>query len=176
MTIFVSGVHAVGKTYLAKPACEALGFRYATASQLIREERGLTSWNANKVVSDVEQNQAALVAAVHRIKQSGLTLVLDGHFVLRKATSIHERLPGSVFRDLGCTGAVLLNSPIRVIADRLIARGDTSWTTDELASFAAAERQHAEDVTSALGIPLFALEMPSLDDFQHAIGKLAMRR
>lgn len=175
MTIFVAGVHAVGKTYLAKPACEALGFRYATASQLIREERGLKSWNANKVVSEVEQNQAALVAAVQRIKQSGLTLVLDGHFALRKAMGIHERLPESVFRDLGCSGTVLLSCPISVIADRLAARGDESWTTNEIAAFAAAEQQHAETISAALAIPLVTLEMPTLEVFQKAIRNIASR-
>ncbi|HCY15045.1 MAG: hypothetical protein A2Z93_02770 [Curvibacter sp. GWA2_64_110] len=175
MTIFVSGVHAVGKTYLAKPACEALGFRYATASQLIREERGLSSWNANKVVNDIEQNQAALVAAVQRIKQSGLTLVLDGHFVLRKAAGIHERLPESVFHDLGCTGTILLSAPLQVIDERLIARGDTSWTADELLSFAAAEKQHAETISAALAIPLHVMETPSLANFQQTIDRLSKR-
>ncbi len=175
MTIFVSGVHAVGKTYLAKPACEALGFRYATASQLIREESGLTSWNANKIVSDVERNQAALIAAVKRIKQSGQTLLLDGHFVLRKEIGIHERLPEAVFRDLGCTGTLLLSSPVELISQRLLERGDSSWTKEELTSFSAAELQHAKTVAVALAIPLYVLEAPSLEEFQEVISKLARR-
>ena len=68
MTTFIAGIHGVGKTYLAKPAAVRLGMTYATASQLIREERGRASWDASKMVDDVASNQAALVAAVSRIK------------------------------------------------------------------------------------------------------------
>ena len=39
MTIFVAGVHGAGKTFATKPACQKLGLVYATASQLIQEER-----------------------------------------------------------------------------------------------------------------------------------------
>lgn len=62
MTIFVAGVHGAGKTFVTEPACQKLGFVHATASQLIREERGHATWDAAKVVSDVDQNQAALIA------------------------------------------------------------------------------------------------------------------
>ena len=53
MTIFVAGIHGVGKTFLAQPAAARLGMRYATASQLIREERGvnLRAHRANAVAA-----------------------------------------------------------------------------------------------------------------------------
>ena len=93
MTLFIAGIHGVGKTYLAQPAAMRLGMHYATASQLIREERGLSSWNANKLVDSVAENQAALISAVRRIKNEDRSLLLDGHFVLRTAVGAHERLP-----------------------------------------------------------------------------------
>jgi adenylate kinase len=57
MTIFIAGIHGVGKTYLAKQAASEMGLKYATASQLIREERGHASWDSNKRVDEVENNQ-----------------------------------------------------------------------------------------------------------------------
>ena len=54
MTIFVAGVHGAGKTIATKPACETLGLTYATASQLIREERGQASWDATKMVLEAQ--------------------------------------------------------------------------------------------------------------------------
>ena len=44
MVIFLAGVHGVGKTFLGKPVAESLGFKHATASDLIREELGGQSW------------------------------------------------------------------------------------------------------------------------------------
>lgn len=165
MTLFISGIHGAGKTYLAKPAAQILKLRYATASQLIREERGRVTWDAGKFVNDVAMNQRALVTAVTRISAAGEKLLLDGHFVLRTAVSEHERLPQSVFQELGCTAVLLLQCSLATISDRLSKRGDESWTESELASFEVAEIDHATSICGQLGIPLRTLYEPTLDVF-----------
>nr|WP_297384502.1 ATP-binding protein [uncultured Roseateles sp.] len=160
MTIFVGGAHGAGKTYVTKPACEALGRPYATASQLIREMRGSSSWTSNKVVSDVDANQAALIAAVREINARGAALVLDGHFVLRTAALKHEVIPVEVFAALQCRAVILIECPLAVLSERLASRGDESWTAEELHRFQTAERSHAELVTRALGLPFLTLNSP----------------
>ena len=172
MTIFVAGVHGVGKTSLAKPAALRFGMRYATASQLIREERGQATWDSSKKVDETSQNQVALVAAVNRIKSAGQALLLDGHFVLRTAAGRHERLLQSVFRDLGCTSVVLLTCPTEVVQDRLSSRGDVSWSADEISMFACSEADHAAIVCASLAIPMFTLEAPTSEEFDSAIAGL----
>lgn len=164
MTIFIAGIHGVGKTYLAKPAAERLSLVYATASQLIREERGSITWDKNKQVDEVAENQAALIRAINRIKDNGNTLMLDGHLVLRKSVNKHERLPETVFRDLVCRAIILLTCPTQVVKERLTERGDTSWNAQELEDFAKAESEHAKAVAGALQIPLICLSEPSSDD------------
>ena len=72
MTVLVAGAHGVGKTFLAKPAAERLGFRYATASQLIRDERGHATWTETRQVTQIDENQIALARAVARILDGGL--------------------------------------------------------------------------------------------------------
>ncbi|WP_175151582.1 ATP-binding protein [Paraburkholderia ultramafica] len=161
MTIFVSGMHGVGKTFLAKPASERLGLLYATASQLIREERGAASWDSNKRVDEVDENQHALIAAVSRIRATGRTLLLDGHFVLRGSDGEPVLLPPEVFRDLGCLGVVLLEASAEQIAPRLQARGDDSWTLPQIACFIRKEREHAEGVCSHLDIRCRKVESPT---------------
>lgn len=164
MTIFIAGIHGVGKTYLAKPAAERLSIVYATASQLIREERGSATWDKSKQVDEVAENQAALIQAVNRIKGNGKTLMLDGHLVLRKSINQHERLPETVFHDLSCHAIILLTCSTQVVKNRLTERGDSSWSMQELEDFAKAESQHAKAVASALQIPLIRLSEPSSDD------------
>jgi adenylate kinase len=173
MTIFVAGVHGAGKTFLARPACERLGLVHATASQLIRQERGLATWSDDKTVSEVDENQRALISAVRRISEEGRQLVLDGHFVLRRAAWTHERLSLDVFRDLGCSAVLLIQSPVPVLIERLVARGDTSWDLEELGRFCEEEVAHGSQIAGQLGIPIDILESPSLGLFEGRLRQAA---
>jgi adenylate kinase len=174
-TIFIAGIHGVGKTHLAKPAAERLEIKYATASQLIREERGRASWNTTKLVDEVDQNQSALVAAVRQIKIQSSRLLLDGHFVLRAAPYKHVCLPDAVFRDIDCTSVVLLTCPSQVVLERLVDRGDNSWDEVEVISFAHAEATNATFVCAAIGVPLITLDVPTATEFETVLAGLARK-
>ncbi|MBU0589206.1 MAG: AAA family ATPase [Gammaproteobacteria bacterium] len=173
MTIFVAGVHGAGKTFATKPACQKLGLLHATASQLIKEERGQATWDGAKMVSDVDQNQAALISAARRVRENGATLVIDGHFVLRRAPGIHERLPVDVFRALECSSVLLIRSPVPVLLKRLHARQDMSWTEAELSEFSMAEDAHSAEVAEVLGIPLKILDSPSAHEVETWLERLS---
>lgn len=173
MTVFVAGVHGAGKSFATKPACQKLGFVHATASQLIKEERGQSTWDAAKVVSDVDQNQVALITAARRIRESGATLVLDGHFVLRRAPGNHEALPIDVFRALHCSSILLIRSPVPVLLERLQARQDMSWSEAELTEFSKAEDAHGAEVAKQLCIPLKILNSPSTQEVETWLERLA---
>lgn len=166
MTIFVAGIHGAGKTFATKDACQKLGLVHATASQLIRAERGQASWNASKIVSDLDMNQIALVKATERIRDRGETLVLDGHFVLRRGPGDHELLSVDVFRSLKCSAVLLIRSPLTVVLDRLRARQDMTWSEVELENFSKAEDAHGAEVASTLGIPFTILDAPSTKDVE----------
>lgn len=173
MTIFVAGVHGAGKTFTTKPACQKLGLVHATASQLIKEERGQATWDSTKMVSDVDQNQAALISAARRIRESGATLVIDGHFVLRRAPGIHARLPINVFGALECSSVLLIRSPVPVLLERLHARQDMSWTEAELVDFSKAEDVHSAEVAEVLSIPLKALDSPTAQEVESWLKRLS---
>ena len=173
MPIFVAGVHGAGKTFATKPACQKLVLVNATASQLIKEERGQATWDSAKMVSDVDQNQTALIVAARRIRESGAKLVIDGHFVLRRASGTHERLPVNVFRALECSSILLIRCPVPVLLERLHARLDTSWTEAELAEFSKAEDAHSAEVASVLGIPLKTLDSPTAQEMETWLARLS---
>ena len=172
MTTFIAGIHGAGKTHLAKPAAARLAMTYATASQLIRDERGRASWSMSKVVDELAENQAALVAAVSRVKATGHSLLLDGHCVLRIATNVHQRIPEAVFRDLGCSAIVLVGCSSKVVLSRLASRGDNSWAEAEVDAFALAEAEHAAAICASLAVPLVSLEAPTADEFDAVLEML----
>lgn len=168
MIIFIGGIHGVGKTYLGAPAAKSLGLRHATASQLIREERGLQSWGADKRVEGIDENQAALISATRRVRSTGERLLLDGHFVLRGPNGEFNEIKSNVFHDLQISAILLLHASVDVVSERLRARGDTSWTETELQLLAEREDTHARRIAGELGISFTYLKNPSLSEFAKA--------
>lgn len=172
MIIFVGGIHGVGKTFISAPVAAQLRIRHATASQLIREERGLQSWDADRRVSAIDENQTALISAITRLQTSGQTLLLDGHFVLRDTVGTLNEIALQVFKDLQIGAVVLLEAGIDVVIERLRKRGDVSWTLPDLRLLAEREITQARRVSTALGIPYKSLFEPSEMQFQNAIREL----
>lgn len=169
MIIFVAGAHGVGKTYLAGPVAEQLGIRHATASQLIRDERGMQSWNETKEVSDIDNNQIALISALRKLKESKQSLLLDGHFVLRENNGAHVPIEEKIFRDLHIDAVLLLEVDAEVIHARLKDRNDFSWNIASLKSFSQAEAIHAARVTSSLNLPLTVIQNPTPVQFKKIV-------
>ena len=155
--IFLAGVHGVGKSFLGALVANQIGISYLTASQLIREEKGRSTWSADKLVGEIDDNQLALVRAVSRRHDDAVDLLLDGHFVLRDSSGDLVRLDKSVFRDLKLTGVILLTEDASVIVERFLARDGTSMSVETITELAVEEQLHACSVCTQLGIPLVAI-------------------
>lgn len=171
MTVFVAGVHGVGKTFLCQQFAEDFPVLHESASGLIRKERALTDWSIDKRVVDVDDNQAALSRAVQRINSQGRLLLLDGHFVLinEKAEFVNLELP--VFESLYLHGVVLLEANPQTIVKRLVER-DASKSAVDIKSFIEAERNNAKFICDKLRIPLEILFEPDYEIFSQAVSAL----
>ena len=169
MVIFLAGVHGVGKTFLGKPVAESLGFKHATASDLIREELGGQSWQDNKHTSNVNENQEALIAAVSRISKK-IPLILDGHFVLRNTYGDIVPLPTNIVNRLAIKSVILMESPSNIIASRLDARG-ASQSLQEIEEIAIKEVNHARYVCDELNIPFVKLFSTTQEQLRIAVEK-----
>lgn len=168
MVIFVAGVHGVGKTHLCQALASTTGLRHESASQLIREERQLATWGDDKIVTEVRGNQDALTAAVDRILQEQPILVLDGHFVLKKADGVLEEVPPVTFERLGLSAIVLVENDPQLIAERLFRR-DTNNAAGDIGEFIRSERRTAISTSINLRIPFFLLHSPSAEAFADCI-------
>lgn len=142
---------------MGAPTAAKLDLKYATASELIKAERGRTSWSEEKRVSEIDENQIALVAAVRRLSAVGASILLDGHFALLGKDGRIARLQATVFRDLGVTGVVLLEECSDEILARLKERSNVSMDLVRLTELQSAEIETAIAVCTELNIPLIRL-------------------
>ncbi|MEP7297604.1 MAG: ATP-binding protein [Burkholderiales bacterium] len=169
MNIFLAGIHGVGKTYLAERLPTGGGLLHTSASKLIKEERALPGWSADKHVSDVDENQVALAKAVRRNNASGAALLLDGHFVLLDKEGLFVLLGVEVFETLNLRAVVLVEAQPEVVASRVRHRDGLDRLPEWLAEFTAKERAQAELVCGQLQLPLRVLASPSESDFAAAV-------
>ena len=169
MNIFVAGIHGVGKTYLAGRLPPGSGLLHTSASKLIREEKAQPSWGVDKRVTDIDDNQVVLAAAVARRNAEGTALLLDGHFVLLDKDRNLVSLGPDVFRTLNLTAVVLIEGAVDVVSGRLSARDGVQWETTFIERFMTAERTQAQSVCTDLKIPLHVLSSPSDLEFAAAI-------
>lgn len=168
MTVFVAGVHGVGKSYFCREYANHFSVVHESASSLIRKERAHADWSADKKVSDIDENQVALQRAVQRITKTGESLLLDGHFVLINEQSEFVPIDISVFRCLDLSGVVLLEARSELVASRLKDRDSESSAVD-VDLFIKAERVHAKKVCEDLGLTLHILDEPKFADFSKVV-------
>ena len=80
-TIFISGIHGVGKSYICGIINKELGISHYSASSLIREYReDLVA--ANKAVQNIKVNQSALVEQYHKLKDENL-IIMDNKLYIK---------------------------------------------------------------------------------------------
>lgn len=167
--LFVAGVHGVGKTTLCTEYANNHGLLHKSASELIREEKEVAISRTNKLVKDVSGNQQLLINAVERIRATGKTLLLDGHFALMNKARKIEALPAKVFADLRIDGIVVIRDRASSIALRLRQRDGCGFDPKEILALQSAEIEQSKLVSKELGLPLVRVGAFDRDGFEQAI-------
>jgi adenylate kinase len=170
-TIFVGGVHGVGKTTFCAALGPVLSAEHVTASSLIRKCRTLDS---SKLVSTVQENQRALIEAYRELETTCGRVLLDGHFCLLNKTKEVERVPDAVFRGLSVDMFLMLIAPEEEVERRLSTRVESASGLDleTLRRLQAQEVQHAQGLAESLAIPLLTVDVGK-DLTPHELAKLA---
>jgi adenylate kinase len=117
--IAVFGISGVGKSRLISDfARERQGVLHVTASALIREETQVSSSDdlRRNSADKVHENQSLLVNAFKRLltKQSGQTIIFDGHTVIDSETGL-VIVPASIVASLGPSTLIFIEAPVESI-------------------------------------------------------------
>ena len=115
--VFVSGLHGVGKSYFCEMINENLGFVAYSASNLIAE-RKKAGFSKDKLIPDIDDNQAYLLSAVNDLNTVTNQYLLDGHFCLLNAKGQVKRITQNTFTMLKPDAIVLLTEKADVIIHR----------------------------------------------------------
>ncbi len=154
-TIFISGVHGVGKTYYSNIIINRYqNFERITASSLIK--RDLEIVDGVKRVSNIDDNQKIMIKNFLLERESNnANFLFDGHFVLVDTKGHINDIDENVFKQLNLDEIILFTDKVETIYERLKNRDSTSdLDIIQLENIQAREKLVAEKISKILEIPL----------------------
>lgn len=155
-SIFIAGVHGVGKSTFSSELKTKLNLPHYSASTLIKSfDKSL--FFADKRVTDVEGNQDVLINSIIQNVTEDV-FILDGHFTLMKENNSIENIPIKTFEQLHIIKSILLLEQPEVIYHRIENREKKIvLSIDEIRNMQQRELQQAKLICSNLSIPLIIL-------------------
>jgi adenylate kinase len=158
-TIFVGGVHGVGKTDVCTRVSNQLTLSHFTASAMIKALDSSAVKQHTKSVDSVPKNQDLLVQAVAQFYSSGTSrLILDGHFAVPNIVSQFEIVSADIFKQLQLDGVAVCFDDASQIHARRISRDKSSVGIQEIEGIQRIELEHGKFVAKSLGIPFFKVK------------------
>ena len=158
MLYFITGVYGVGKSTVCNILSDSLGCPQFSASELISASVD-EKYGTNKVVSDKEKNQYALIDAVQQLHTDHPDIILAGHFcILNRANQI-ENLPAFVYDILPISAIILLQADKDQIQANLQRRDGKEYDAQLICDFLERERDLAKATSDRLSKPLLIHDM-----------------
>lgn len=164
-TIFIAGVHGVGKTYYTTLLTSKNNkFERITASTLIRKEKDFE--NNTKQVQDIDDNQRILINNFLLARdKSDKIFLFDGHFVLTDKNGKVNDIGSYVFESLRLDEIILFIDDIQTIYSRLKDRDKISdLDINILAEIQDREVLAATKIQKILKIPLNIIDLKNKDE------------
>jgi adenylate kinase len=156
-TVFIGGVHGVGKTHFCNSIVSRFDVAHVTASELIGRH---VKHQIDKTVSDIEGNQLILAEELARYQTSCRTILLDGHFCLLDAASGVQNVPLETFRAISPCAIILLTDNPETIAERLSNRDSRVHHSIELISeLQSREIVRANLISQSLQVPISIIKV-----------------
>lgn len=150
-TIFVSGIHGVGKTTFCNWLSKELQLNFYSAGQLINQK--INNDSKNKEVSNVEKNQDILIQAINDLVEED-KYILDGHSSLIKKDGQISKVPLQTFKELNLNIIIQLFEDTSTIQERLQQRDNKEYTIALLDELQNTDIQHSKYISRELKIPL----------------------
>ena len=155
-TVFIGGVHGVGKTYFCKNLVGRFDVEHVTASELIGRH---IKHQIDKTVQNIEKNQLILAEEINRYQTNCRTILLDGHFCLLNATSDIHDVPLETFKAISPCAIILLIDKSAAISERLSKRDSHLYSTELISALQSREIARANFVSQSLKVPISVIEV-----------------
>jgi len=168
--IFIGGIHGVGKGTLCERIESELGIVHLSASEVLKW-KDFNVDSSDKRVADIDATQDRLLKNLKGVVTSGKTYLLDGHFCLLNKESKIEKVPEEVFIGINPKKIIVVSETPEIIAKRLSQRDGKRYETSLLEKMQNTEIEHAQYISSLLGLEMFEIQSDSYSTLKEVINK-----
>jgi len=169
MIVMVAGVYGVGKSTICSKLSDDLKLNFYSASELIKNEKGFSTWDKNKKTGEIKKNQDYLYNAIN--KKESENFLLDGHFCLRNKNDKIEMIDFKSIQNLGIKAVLLLKENPEIICNRLMNRDDVLWSKDFISELQNTEEIQAINYTKENIIPFSSNFVNEYDAIKNFVAK-----
>ena len=154
-TIFVGGVHGVGKTSFCDSIYKQYKVASYSASAIIakKADKIKQRFSSDKRVEGISSNQDLLLIAVEELGLGDAWYMLDGHFCLIDKSGKVSRIPESTFLKLDVKGIIVLVDSVDAIVQRLMIRDGVTHDAAFIDEFQDKEVRYSKEIAAQLGVP-----------------------
>ncbi|NPE55822.1 AAA family ATPase [Dickeya dadantii] len=169
MIVMVAGVYGVGKSTVSNKLSEDFNIKFHSASDLIKAEKGYSTWDKDKKTDQVKNNQEYLIKAIN--KMSGDDFLLDGHFCLINKNGNIENIDFSTIKKLHINAVLLLKENPGIISRRLFDRDKVLWDESFISKMQESEESQAKLFTHENNIPFSSMYVNNYNAIKKFITK-----
>jgi adenylate kinase len=175
--LFVGGIHGVGKTTFCNEIIASYKVTTYSASKIISSLKK-QNLPLNKLIPDIDINQALLIEGLKQIPPTEELIILDGHFCLIDDKRAISKISETVFKEIQPSAFIVITDTVENVASRLKTRDHINYDRSFLELFQNEELAHAKNLTSELQIPICIYDQTpeSKHQFHAFITKLGVIR
>ncbi len=148
-SIFLSGVHGVGKTTLCEAVAQIVEIKHVISSSLLER-------NALPVPGGESE---FICRRIEELLMSTPVLLVDGHFVLSDHQRNIIRVDKEIYRRIRVQGIIVLVDAVERIQERLEKRDGKRVDSGFLTEFQDAELEHSDRVARMLNVERLIIDM-----------------
>lgn len=172
-TIFVGGIHGVGKTTACLDAKVEYGFELYQASDLLQRGKKLVSSSVSQN-SSFEENQKIILSyfLYLRGRKDNLNVVVDGHFALYDICGSIRTVSSDLFKRMKVDHFICIYDEVDSIWERLQMRDGNALSREKLGALQRVEVENAKKVSRDCNVSISCINAKKIDDFFRIIGAL----
>lgn len=149
-TIFISGIHGVGKTTICWNLAEKMDIEHIVASDIIKQYNFF--YKENKTAKDLYTETDIFLGWMKKIFTKPSMILLDAHFILLDSWCRLVKVKKEIFSELRINNIILLIDNVEKIQEKIYKRDGKRFDMNFLKKLQDLEIEYSKEIAKMLNV------------------------